>query len=209
VQAVETWSAVFLEHYTQARTNAIRQFEVDKLMLANANAQTQIELQILKQETVRQTALEWQLHLQQMAVGPIDAQTAQQVLISFSQVEMPSLTWQSFINRAPASSAFPVEYLSWLEEGLGLLRQDIQFNRQQLDLLKQEYDALNQQFTEVTLASRGLSANLEVDREYVAPVEPEAIRPTSLTTLVGGVLGCLLWMFTWLIPPLRRAWVGR
>lgn len=208
-QAVEVWSAVFLEYYTQARTNAIRQFEVDKLMLANANAQTQLELEILDQETVRQSALEWQLRLQQAAVETLDEPTAQQVQASFSQVESSTLAWQSLVERTPSAGASPAEYLSWLDEGLGLLRQDIQFNRQQLDLLKQEYASLSQLFGEVTLAARGLSANLEVDREYVAPVVPEAIRPTSLTTLVGGALGCLLWLLTWLIPPLRRVWIAR
>lgn len=206
VQAVETWSAVFLEYYTQARANAIRQFEVDKLMLANANAQTQLELEILEQETARQSALEWQLRLQQATVETLDEQTAQQVLASLSQVKSSSPAWQSLINRAPVSNASPAEHLSWLGDGLELLRQDIQLNRQQLDLLKQEYASLSQLFAQVTLAARGLSANLEVDREYVAPVVPEAIRPTSLTTLVGGVLGCLLWLLSWMIAPLRKAW---
>jgi hypothetical protein len=209
VQAVETWTTVFLEYYTRARSNAIYQFEVDKLMQANANAQTQIELQIQNLETVRLSALEWQTSLQQMTAEALDEQAHQNLLISLSLVEGPTLAWEAFINRVPPAQAAPAEYLAWLETGPALLEADIRLKQQQLDLLKQEYASLNQQFTEVTLASRGLSANLEVDREYIAPVVPEAIRPTSLTVLVGGVLGSMLWVLAWLIPPFRRVWIGQ
>lgn len=204
-QAVNTWTIVFLEHYQTARQNAVRNLELATVLQENLAVQNQLELLLQRQQVSLQVTIDAETLLNSIpADQSVPIAIHYELLGRLSTAADAGSGWEFYLKNPPEPQSTASTYLSWITGGRILLETEISQTEHQIGLLQQEYAELEKEFEATNNASRGLSAHLEVDREWGGPVYAESIRPTELIALVGGTLGILIWTISWMVGPVRR-----
>jgi hypothetical protein len=206
VQVVQTWSQVLIEEYEQAMKHAADQYPIDKQLQATANSLAEAQLYAANLVEAREKITSWRKTIGELpegsALDDVNRWTAWSILTQPSEFNP---AWQSMLDGYPDRSSPREAYLAWADQALFLIENDLQAVTERIASLEQEQNALTQQYQDAIDGSHGLSAKLEVGREYYAPIEAEPVRPTALTTLVGGMLGILTWSILWLGHPIYQA----
>ena len=123
-----------------------------------------------------------------------------------AQVAGDELYWQKLLNSFPADGAPTSQYIAWIE----LVRENI---RQELDAIRVAMKDLGERISMKTSEwesmlheGQGLSATLSLEELNTAPIEATRVRSTSLSALVGAILGLLVWLFMTFLRITRRGY---
>jgi hypothetical protein len=201
-QAVLAWTDVFLSYYNTAKSNAYLQVEIDKQLQATANNLAFFESRLSNLQSSQQQLDSARLGLANLPPDqPMPSLAYWQTWSLASQAASLNPPWSTMLADAPGEGASPAAMQSWLEQIEALIAAETANVEERVAQLSQEYAGLSAEFNAATEATGGLSANLEVGRQFITPVIAEPIRSNELTALVGSILGILIWSVLWLGRP--------
>jgi hypothetical protein len=206
LQAAQVWSDVFMLKYNLAKVNAFEITNKDKNLQALAGSIAEVRLRRAQLTNLQQSLQSWQEHARQLPGDqPLDEFTRWQLWsIAAGSADLDP-AWRSLLQDFPTEDTVAAGYFDWLQKLSISLDERLGLAQTQFDSLGQEYDQVYQAYQAVVDASRGLSANVDVGELFLDPNRAQALRPTGLTALVGGILGFLTWGLFWLALPILRA----
>lgn len=203
--AVRVWSNVLIENYDEARRHAAQQIAYDKRLQAIADSSESYQEQLHNLNDLQDTLHLWSEQMSKgLMANPLDELGRWKLWYQAARIAEFNPIWQDVLEEYPPSGSYMEAYLAWIEKSDLVIREEVQFIENQLVELEQAYAQVDHEYQAVILDSRGLSANLEVGLQYFAPVEPEPIRQNGLVSLVGGILGIVIWSILWLARPVVR-----
>ncbi len=206
LQAAQIWSAVFIEKYNLAKVNAFEITNKDKHLQALAGSIAEVRLRRAQLTNLQQSLQAWQEHARTLPGDEaLDEFTRWQLWSIAASAAGLDPAWRTLLQEIPAEDAPVAGYFDWLEKLSLSLNERLGLAQTQFDSLAQEYDKVYKAYQVVVEASRGLSANVDVGELFLSPSGAQALRPTGLTALVGGILGLLTWGLFWLALPILRA----
>jgi hypothetical protein len=115
---------------------------------------------------------------------------------------------RALLDELPAAGTPTPEALSWVERALVYAGDQASAVQAQLAQAGTLYDEAYQQLDAAYKASAGLTAFLRLEPLPGDNPRAQAVRPTAITALIGGLLGLLAWALVWLGRPLLRAGRG-
>lgn len=102
------------------------------------------------------------------------------------------------LQRFPPESAPRESYRQWALEAQAAAQAELDVLQSQAQELEALHAGYLQRWEAETAASRNLTVDLTIESITSQLLEPYALRPSGLTSLVGGVLGLLAWALIWL-----------
>ncbi len=204
-QVIQTWSEVIISEYDQARKGAIEQSALDKQLWLVTDSL--VDAQLLK---VDLTEVNQALQILRETIDklpadqPVDNLTRWKIWSMVAKAAKFDPAWQTLLNEFPLPETIPAGYAPWLDNTLTLLEEQLKATSLRIEKLESEQSYLTTDLENAIKTNRGLSANLEVGREYYTPIEAEIVRPTGLAALIGGAIGLLVWSIFWIARPIYQ-----
>lgn len=200
--AVRVWSNVLIETYLNARESSIQQTSLDKELYSIAIAQTADRQRLVDIQGGLAALSNWNARLQTVEPEYVLSEIEYWHLWSIlARISTFNPLWQSLLDSYPAHDSGIEEYTEWIDKTILALDEDKAFVENRLARLAEELEVTNQAYETAVENTGGLSADLDVGLQYFAPIEPEPIRQKGLVSLVGGILGILIWSILWLARP--------
>ncbi|HWQ83250.1 MAG TPA: hypothetical protein VN363_01720 [Anaerolineales bacterium] len=106
--------------------------------------------------------------------------------------------WVTLLNDMPVEGQTRAMYLAWLDRARITIGQDLLTLQSQIDTLSSQQAQAMAEYAAASQASRGLSANLQLEKISDTNPKPVALRPTAQMALVGTIIGVLVWALLWL-----------
>jgi hypothetical protein len=194
------WMRVTLETYWAASQGASQMQTLDGQISALNQAEVNQQLsQTLLSRVIRELA-GWQDALRQLPAEQAASDEARlQTLELAGQVEGSDPALLELIPNSPPAGSTNQATLDWLARLLPVLQNRLASSEMQSNALASQRDSLNQDYLTAKNKSRGLSALLVVSPMLDGIWQIEAIRQTGLMSLIGGLMGVLIWGGYWLI----------
>lgn len=130
---------------------------------------------------------------------PVDDLTRWQVWSWASHAAQNDPRWETLLTELPASDQPALDFLEWLKKARITLDQDLQTLQTQIDTLSTQQVQANAEYAIASQASRGLSANLQMEKLSDLSPKPIALRPTAQMALIGTIIGISIWAILWLV----------
>jgi hypothetical protein len=202
-QVVQVWTDVLLEKYQQAMMSASTLIVVDKQLQALSQSLSQAQMRQATLRNAKQAVQDWQARLESMpGNATLDSLQRWGLLSWASRSAGLDSAWKQLLEEIPEDGAEVSAYQPWVARLSQSIDAEQVLVRNQIAGMQAEKDSLQEQFEQASVASRGLSATLEVGRLSEDAPRVEAVRPTGLTALIGGVLSLLVWLLLWLARPI-------
>lgn len=202
-EAVKTWSDVATRHVSESVQASQRTISIDE-------RRKSVEEQLI-QSTARQETLEatnrglnlWIEKLQNYQNDQSFELTDQwQISSIISSAADFSPNWLSLLASKPVSQASPEKFLEWISQVQLSIESENLILADKILSLKKLSSELDQQYSKEFRDSYGLSPNLFVEQNQFISIRK--LQPTSASTLIGGVLGLLLWVLLQLARITRK-----
>jgi len=104
--------------------------------------------------------------------------------------------WAALLEGLPTADAQPGAYLTWLDKVQLTVEQEIQTTQARQDTLTAQKEQSVAAYALASQASRGLSANLQLEKFSDNPA-PQAVRPVARLSLIGTFFGIFAWLALW------------
>jgi hypothetical protein len=203
--AVRVWSNVLIETYLKARESSIQQVSLDKELYSIAIAQSADRRRLVEIQSGLEALTDWKTRLQTVqAESRLENIEYWHLWSVLARISTFNPLWQSLLDSFPSQDSPIKAYLEWIDKTIVALEDDQAFVKNRLARLTDEFETTNLAYETAVENTGGLSANLDVGLQYFAPIEPEPIRQTGVVSLVGGILGILIWSIVWLARPVGR-----
>ena len=198
--AALAWREVVYETVQQSINYAQDTFRLDIQLKANQNQIVNLTTQQAELETTYSGLSTLKNELQTIPESQsVDDLTRWQIWSWASHAALSNPRWETLLAELPAAGETPVIYLTWLEQAQLTLDQDLQTLQTQIDTLSTQQAQANAEYAIASQASRGLSANLQLEKISDTPPKPIAVRPTAQMALIGTIIGISIWAILWLV----------
>ena len=199
-QAVLAWETIILSRTSEAIEHARQVVSLDIAMSRLTTNQQVLELRLEKLLFVRGKIISLMDDLKSRKndtiITPRELST---VLAVVTQAAEWQPSWNRILNDAPTFGLTVAETLTWVEDVLALIEEEMQIIPLQVSLLDEEFLTKIDQYRTETARSFGLSSTLVIESDDLTNTKVELIRPKGTLILVGAVLG----LFAWLIWAFR------
>ena len=198
--AAFAWREVVFETVQQSITYAQDTFRLDIQLKAVQNQLVSLTTQQTKLATAKSGLSTLKQKLQTISENqPVEDLTRWQIWSWASHAAQNDPRWETLLAELPASGQLSPDFLAWLEQAQVTLDQDLQTLQTQIDFLSTQQVQINAEYAIASQASRGLSANLQLERLSDTSPKPVAIRPTAQMALIGTIIGISIWAILWLV----------
>ena len=198
--AAATWREVVYETVQQAIGYAQDTFELDIQIKAIQAEQVDLITHKADIETTLAGLTTTRTELESLpASQPVDELTHWQLWTWASHAAQNDPIWVTLLNEVPPTGQYPETYLAWLEQARIAIESDLRTTQAQLDTLDNQHAHAAAEYAVASQASRGLSANLQLEKISDTLPNPIAVRPTALMALIGTIIGLLTWTTLWLV----------
>jgi hypothetical protein len=199
LQLVQTWSDVILEKYQQAYEGAVQMSAFDRQLFPINQTISQAKWRYAELTSVKAGLQDWLGSASQaQADQPPDNLTRWRLWSLVDNAAGSDPAWTALLEDMPSPQAAIQAYLPWVEQAITVIDNEAQTLQGQIVSLTPEQASLAEKQAAAVLVGRGLSGNLIVKKATSAAPQIASVRPTSLMALVGGILGFLVWLITWL-----------
>ena len=130
---------------------------------------------------------------------PVDELTRWQLWTWASHSAQNDPIWVTLLNELPLTGQPADVYLVWLERARSTLEQGLQATQAQIDTLESQRSQAEAEYAVASQGSRGLSANLQLEKISDTLPNPIAVRPIAKMALIGTIIGILAWATLWLV----------
>ncbi|MEW5870935.1 MAG: hypothetical protein AB1894_16800 [Chloroflexota bacterium] len=197
-QAADAWSDVAIHRVQEAIISARNTFMIDQEMQALANEAAKASARQHSLSFSQAELLEWQKNTSQSSSNePLSPFERWRVLSLGESLAQFTPLWQDILRDQPEPDAPASTYSPWVDRVTGLMQTEIDSLPIQAAELEDQRQQLKQEYFLQADHSLGLSATLTV--EGLQALEPERVRPTGLLTILGGVIGLLIWLLSRLV----------
>lgn len=197
-QAANAWSEVSVHRVQEALIAARNSFMIDQEMQALANESAKASARQHSLSFSQAQLLEWQKSASQSPTDvPLQPFERWHVLSLGTSLAQFTPLWQDILQGQPAPDAIASAYLPWIDRVTALMQTEIDSLPLQAIELEAQRQQLQQEYTFQKDRSLGLSATLTV--EGLQPMQAERVRPTGLLTILGGIIGLLIWLLSRLV----------
>ena len=198
-QAAVAWQEAVVAYIGTTVQAARQAMALDIQMQANAEAQAQAREQVAGLSKLRDNLQAWQSQAEKLpARQPLEEAERSQAWAQVADLKEVGTAWPPLLASFPQAGAQTADYLSWVGQVLPVLGAEIEVRQVQIETLEAEQSGLAEQYAAASDASRGFSANLDVQKANTGPAQISAVRPSGLLALIGGALGLLAWAVLWL-----------
>jgi len=203
-KAVEIWGDVILENVKAAIEHARQVVALDVQMTSISESRIDLEL---RQETlfyVQDELSGLMADLESMnSDQPVPALDHWKILALISQVVDNVPGWDHIMDGVPEPGSAPNIYISWLEGVLAMVKEEMAVLPGQINILDQSLSTVSEQYKIETAESYGLASTLVVEKMEKVKPETVVVRKPGTFSLVGGVIGFLVWLL-WEISRIDR-----
>ncbi len=202
-QAAQTWGEVVLERINNGVKASRNAFMIDQEMQAITTQRVDAE-QRLNDYLVSIEAIQyWLSEVKNLPPNePLQPGERWQVLFLATRLAEFTPAWMALIESQPAENAVQVAYIEWLSRISDYIESDIPILEEQIEALNRQYSELKESYDQQSIFILGLSPSLEIVGLNIVP--PEAVRPTGLLTIIGGILGLSFWFLRQLVQISNR-----
>lgn len=198
--AALAWREVVYETVQTAIGYAQQTFTLDIQLKTLQNQLVTLSAQHADQEAALSGFEMLKAELESIAEGqPVDELTHWQLWSWASHAAQNDPIWVVLLKDLPPAGQTTSAYLAWLERARSTLEQGQQSLQAQIDALASQKAQAEADYAIASQASRGLSANLQLEKMSDTPPKPVAVRPTAQMALIGTILGVLAWATLWLV----------
>jgi hypothetical protein len=192
-QAVLTWRDVVMERVVPAIATSRQAIFTDEAVQALIQQQVDGEDRLNRLQAARAAIDEWQAILAGLPPDqPLDQARRWPILALATGLAEFSPGWTALLEAQPAEEDGPDAYAEWLDRVSVLLQSESSIVQQSQQQLAGEQEKLEVLFDAQMKQSMALSPSIEI--VALDQASRQTIRPHSLLTLVGGVLGFLTWL---------------
>lgn len=207
IQAIQAWTAVILEHYNQATAHAAQLSALDNQIYGFNIAFTQAKWQQTELAGVMEALQAWEAEVARMPSGqPVDELMRWRLWSLVARAAGLDRAWEALLDGFPAPQAAGQDYLPYTKLVIASLSERSNVLQIQIEALRPEQALIQKQRQLAFQGSHGLSANLAVEQALPPPARVKILRPASLTAMIGGFSGLLVWSMLWMSRiPHRRS----
>jgi hypothetical protein len=202
-QAAEAWSQVIIKRVKASILSARNIYRIDqKLQAINAEklASTYRQEELT---TVRGQLVMWvEEALSFPQNEPLAPNERWYILSLATRLAKYTPGWVAVLQGQPGPDSPPTAYLSWIDQITLYIDSELTDLETHLTSLNQEYSAQAEQYSQESDDSLGISPNLEVENIEQTTVKP--IRPIGILSVIGGLIGLLIWVLTQLVMITHR-----
>jgi len=203
-QAVDTWGAVIVDKVNTAIDHSRQVVALDIQMTTLAEARLAAEL---RRETLLYAQSElsgWREHLESVPDDQvIPAFDHWEILGIVSQTAEWGQAWNRHLDDAPVTGSISAAYKPWVENALSMIDKELAVLPAKLASLEDAFSETEKQYKSETAGSLGLASTLIVEMMENQAPDVEIVRPGGTFSLVGGVIGFLLWIL-WAFRQIER-----
>jgi hypothetical protein len=202
---VETWEDVIFQEISQALEHAENVKALDTQLGAVSDLQAEMMVRQVSLTQLESALIAWQEDLR--AASETDSPTTLQrwyLLTLVSRAADWNPDWLLLVDDIPAEGASRGDYLTWVEKVLVSVQVELADLPDQIEAIEAHYRDLMTQYVAEGDASRALVANLRIERISESAPKVEQMRPTGVSTLLGSILGVLVWL-VWVFAKINSA----
>jgi uncharacterized protein involved in exopolysaccharide biosynthesis len=204
IQAVVTWTDVFMELFDSAYRSASDLNVANQQLYSLVLTQTQFKARAAEMAGVLSTLSAWRASAAQGDVtSPLGLLERWRLWSLAARASNLDVDWGALLEQLPSPEAPRQEYLAWLDQVLASLTSKIEVLQSQIQAMEGEIATVNTRFLAAADQSHGLSAMVLVEKLAEGLWQVRSTRPTGVSMLIGGVLGLILWLLFWLV---RLGW---
>jgi hypothetical protein len=193
-QAVETWGRVIHEKVGTAIGHSRQVVALDVRLTNLADTRVKTELRLETLDYVSDKLAAWQNDLETMPDGRAVSSLQQwDILGVVSQAVNWDPAWDRMLEGAPPSGSPASQYLTWIEGVLALVDSELAILPGKIDTLNEQFAAINSQYQIEATQSLGLASTLTLEPLGSEGPRVEVVRPSGTLSLVGLVVGSLVW----------------
>jgi hypothetical protein len=193
-QAVETWGMVIHERVGAAIEHSRQVVALDIQLTNLADTRVKAELRLETLGYVADRLAAWQKDLDAMpGEQAIPSRLHWDILGAVSQAVNWDPAWDRMLESAPRSGLPASQYLTWLERVLSLIDSELAILPGKITILDEQFASLDTQYQVETAQSLGLASTLALEPLGDEAPRVELVRPTGILSLVGLVVGFLVW----------------
>jgi len=197
VQAVTAWQDVVVEHVHAAVLASQQAMVLEFQLRALGENKTRLRAEIDSLGATRRDLVSWREGLAgRSPTSPVEPSEHWMVWQRIAGRD-PNANWRPLLDAFPSSGAALNDYITWSEEAIPSIDQQIEtleMQTQDLDVLENETGSL---FAQASQKSLGLSATLDVDKISGSRTQQMVTRPTGMLMLAGSLLGLIVWLVFW------------
>lgn len=198
-QAVTTWEDVAIDHVHTA-VLASREALVLGLQLQSIiTSVTGQKSRLAAISQINQTLREWEITAGQLATDPPLDNSNRLFLWRLLSDVNPDNSLSYLLEDFPVPEAPTQDYITWVEQVIPLLEQEMMILQTQITNLEREHDDIAINYADASQKSLGLSADLIVDKITDSQPQISIVRPTGSIILVGALLGFIAWSLYWFV----------
>ncbi|MGB7096303.1 MAG: hypothetical protein WBD62_16790 [Anaerolineales bacterium] len=203
--AVETWREVILNltQDTIASSQDLFSLELTLRSLNDQLVENQLHTAVLEDSLLILGDYANEFYAQEQ-----DALTSNQVhqelfAIATQLAELLPGDQQVIIN-FPEQDSLAGDYLTWIEQTIPQVKDQIRSLQMENDLLIEEISNVSSQWEASLQEAQGLAATLRLENRLNTQPEVRQIRSYGLAALIGSMVGLLLWIVVFLVQVTRK-----
>lgn len=206
-QALETWQDVILEKtgLATAESRQLFEFELTLRSLHDQLAAAQTCLSILQDANHALEGYTQRLqerNLQEIP-GTADRDNWFRTVLGIKDC---GSGWQQVLDQFPVQGSTAGEYVEWIALIDVAVQSELASLERSIDHLTEEISSVDSDWQAALQGGQGLSATLVLKKVSQDVQDLKQIRSTSLTALVGGLLGLLAWFLVFIFKITRAAY---
>ena len=202
-QAVEAWRQVTLTFVLDAVQSAQEMIMVDEELQLTLKDQLETRSRWEKLTQTKSDLETWMESAQasdkDQPLNPVERWV---VLSMVTNAADFSQEWHSILKMQPEVDDPEQAYIDWATMILNTIESEVSSLENHGEILEGKREALEAQYTALSKESKGLSPNLVI--EGFDNAATKRLRPTGVTTLLGGLIGLLGWILFQLVRITRR-----
>jgi hypothetical protein len=205
-QLVQTWKQVVIDTVNQAIQSGTAMANLNQQIKSVVEQQVATKMRLTELTQVKSALGAWRSAAStQDGNQSLDIYQSWYLRTLVARVVLFDAAGRELLGATPKPSASILEYLPWVDRAIIILDEQLASIQNQtpfLDSMLAEYTA---QWNQTYAKSLGLSSYLGV--ESIPDLQSkiaQPIRTHPLTALVGGAMGILIWVLSWLALPFLR-----
>lgn len=205
-QLAQTWKQVVIDTVNQAIQSGAAMANLNQQIKSAAEQQVATQMRLTELTQIKSALEAWRSTASiQDGNQSMDIYQGWYLGSLVARVVLFDTTGRELLRATPKPSASILEYLPWVDRAIIILDEQFASIQNQIPLLASMLAEYIAQWNEAYTKSLGLSSYLRV--KSIPDVQPkiaEPIQTYSVTALVGGIMGTLIWVLSWLALPFFR-----
>jgi hypothetical protein len=205
VQLAETWRQVILDTVQKALIYGEELTRLNFQIQTTAQAQVATQMRQVELKQIQNAIESWQKEQSSTNSNQSIGETQRWSFYSMAaRAVQLNPAGAGLLNTIPGIKAPASEYQPWLEQLLVVVSNQQRVSEEQLTTLAKNWQSYSDQWNQTYLSSLGLSSYIMVKPIQEEDITAQRIKNYPIYMLVGGILGLLGWLITWLAVPYLR-----